>query len=85
MCVRFASINFCNDMKHPSIQQIVEKAGGMIQLGAVLNITNNAIRSWYDRGIPRRYWHQLSERTGVAVEAIKKASSKAKTQNASIK
>lgn len=68
-------------MKYPSIPDIVEKAGGLIKLGAELNITNNAIRSWYERGIPRRYWEQLSLKTGISAETIKKISLKQKTAN----
>jgi hypothetical protein len=64
-------------MKHTSVRNIVESAGGLIELSYELELTNNAVRSWFVRGIPRRYWKRLSQKIGVTTQEIEKANRRA--------
>ncbi len=56
--------------KKYSVREVVEAAGGYAELSYELGITNYAVRMWFYRGIPRRYWKLLAGKLGVTPEVI---------------
>lgn len=64
-------------MKHKSVKDIVDAAGGYIELSYELGLSNYAVRAWFARGIPRRYWKLLGKKTGLTATEIEKANSRA--------
>jgi hypothetical protein len=60
-------------MRHITVRDVIDRAGGYVELSYQLNITNFALRSWTQRGIPRRYWKLLAKKTGLTQEQIENA------------
>ena len=61
-----------------TVMDIIERAGGLLELSHRYQITTNAMRLWASRGIPRRYHRDLSGLARLSVEAIREVSLRAK-------
>jgi hypothetical protein len=57
-----------------TVDEIIARAGGAIELSYRLKISQFAIREWRFNGIPRRHWETLTHKAGVTVEEIWEAS-----------
>jgi hypothetical protein len=64
------------------IMDIIERAGGLLDLSHRYQITTNAMRLWISRGIPRRYHRDLSSLTHLPIEAIREVSLRARSERA---
>ena len=60
-----------------TIEEIIARAGGPIELSYRLKVSQFAIREWRFNGIPRRHWEALTRLAGVTVEEIWEASQRA--------
>jgi hypothetical protein len=60
-----------------TIEEIIARAGGAIELSYRLKLSQFAIREWRFNGIPRRHWEVLTRQAGVTVEEIWEASRRA--------
>lgn len=65
-----------------TVMDIIERAGGLLELSHRYQITTNAMRLWASRGIPRRYHRDLSGLARLSVEAIREVSLRAKASRA---
>ena len=60
-----------------TIEEIIARAGGPIELSYRLKVSQFAIREWRFNGIPQRHWGLLTGLAGVTVEEIWEASQRA--------
>ena len=62
-----------------SVDYIIQKAGGEIELSAYLtrkftrSISQYAMRQWRKRGIPEDYWPDIAKLSGLPIDDIWKA------------
>ena len=57
-----------------TVEDIIARAGGAIELSYRLKVSQFAIREWRFNGIPQRHWKAMTGWTGVTVEEIWEAS-----------
>jgi hypothetical protein len=64
-------------MKKNSVKEIVEAAGGYPWFFTRFGLSNFAVRSWFIRGIPRRYHPAISRKLGIKEQDILEANRRA--------
>lgn len=61
-----------------SVYDLFYRAGGSVQIAALLNLNQYTVDRWARSGVPEKYWPQLVKKFGVSREELISVSDKAK-------
>ena len=64
-----------------SVYDLFYRAGGSVQIAALLNLNQYTVDRWVRSGVPEKYWPTLVKKFGVSREELISVSDKAKRLN----
>lgn len=62
----------------PTIQAIIDKAGGLEKVAAAAGTTDWAVRKWSKNGIPEKHWAAIRALADVSIDALHAANERAR-------